>query len=348
MSLSSLPPLISVVMPVYRSDDFLQESIESIINQTYRNFEFIIICDDPSERTREIIDKYRKEDNRIIVIYQKKEGIIASLNKGCSIAKGKYILRMDADDISLNNRLEIQVGYMENNPGVGLCGSWIETFGESNQIFKYYCDDSSIKANLIFSPSFAHPSVIIRKSVMDQNNFHYSEGYPHAEDYELWTKFSRVTHFSNIPQVLLKYRIHPTNIGVQFEEEQIKTAQIISLSLLNDLNIIPTKNEIELHYGILNNKYLNGDKHVLNIHQWLLMIDNANRKEKRFPIEELSNILAKKWYECCKMNVNNGLFIWKKFWKSPLSKKVNLNMKEKSKFFIACILKGVTLKKIFT
>ena len=109
------PPKISVLMPIYKGDEYLSAAVDSILNQTFSDFEFIIICDDPTEKTRQILDKYKQSDSRIRVYYQEREGLVNSLNRGCSLAQGEYIARMDADDISLPERFEKQVKFLDSN-----------------------------------------------------------------------------------------------------------------------------------------------------------------------------------------------------------------------------------------
>ena len=133
-----MEPIISVVMPVYNGDKYLQEAIESILNQTEGDFEFIIINDGSTDDSPALIDKYRELDSRIKVITQENKGLISSLNTGIDEAKGKYIARMDADDVSLPERFRTQLEYMEKNSKIGACGSWAKVFDEGrNHLIKH-------------------------------------------------------------------------------------------------------------------------------------------------------------------------------------------------------------------
>lgn len=140
--------VISVVMSVYNAEKYLDEALQSILNQ---NFEFIIINDGSTDKSLEIIEKYKYQDTRIVLISRENRGLIASLNEGIELAKGKYIARMDADDISLPNRFEEQLKIMENDKEIVVCGSWINVFGENrkDKVSKYFEHDKQIKANLI-------------------------------------------------------------------------------------------------------------------------------------------------------------------------------------------------------
>lgn len=211
-------PLVSVVMPVYNADEYLAESIESILSQTFSNIEFIIICDSPSVNTITIIDKYQSCDKRIQVIYQKRAGLISSLNKGFSIARGKYIARMDADDISHPDRLQKQVSFMDMNPECSLVGSHIEYIDESGKFLGYWDADiktknaQDVKKRLPIKNCIAHPTVMIRQCII--NKYPYDPSQINAEDYDVWLRMaSDSLLLCKLPEFLLKYRKQPLSVS---------------------------------------------------------------------------------------------------------------------------------------
>lgn len=204
---------ISVVMPVYNAEKYIGEAIESILNQTYRDFEFIIINDGSTDKTKEIIDLY--SDSRIVYLEnEQNSGIVVTLNKGLDFATGEYIARMDADDIAVDNRLEKQIIYMEKNKDVGLLGTGIHIFGENNESTDrvFTTDSKQLKAELIFNSCIAHPTVMIRKDILIQNKMRYNSEFAGAEDYCLWWDISKVSNISTLPDILLNYRIHSSQI----------------------------------------------------------------------------------------------------------------------------------------
>jgi len=148
-------------MPVFNEDATLQEAVESILHQTRQDFELILIDDGSTDHTPEILDNYSDHDQRIRVFHQSHSGLIRSLNKGLELAKGKYLARMDADDISLPERLEKQTAYLENNPEVGVCGTWAKKFGLTNkhQTIKMPASPEEIKSGLLFNNTLIHPTV---------------------------------------------------------------------------------------------------------------------------------------------------------------------------------------------
>ncbi len=202
-------PVVSVVMPAYNAEKYLREAIESILSQTFTDFEFIIINDGSTDRTKEIIFSY--DDPRIVYIEnEKNSGICVTLNKGLDVARGKYIARMDSDDISIPNRLEVQVKYMDANPDVGASGSDVEFFGEgiSPYVFTQLHTSEECVAGLLYNSCFAHPSVIIRKNTIDSNDLRYKDEFRGLEDYELWWQIAKYAKLNNIAEPLLRYRHH--------------------------------------------------------------------------------------------------------------------------------------------
>ena len=232
-------PLVTVLMPVYNGKKYLEEVIKSILNQTFRDFEFLIIDDGSTDNSVEIMGLFN--DARIRIERNKTNlGLIKTLNKGFGLSKGKYIARMDCDDISLPKRLSVQVNFMEKHPEIGVCGSWIKVIGLKKFINKYFQKHEELKANLLFSTSFAHPSVIIRKELIDKYNLEYDEQYKHAEDYELWSRMVGHTNMANINKVLFHYRMHPTSISKKNSSEQVENSNNVRLGLLGKLGLMPS------------------------------------------------------------------------------------------------------------
>lgn len=206
-SLKNQNILISVILPVYNGEKYLVEAIESILTQTHENFEFIIINDGSTDNTLKIIEKYREKDNRIVLISRENKGLARSLNEGINLSKGQYIARMDADDISIDIRLETQINFIRNN--------------ELDIIGSHYIviDDNNVKERVVFMPikeelislqflntvPVAHPSVMFNKEFLLQHKLEY-EDMP-AEDYHLWSHmYSLGASFSNCDDFLLLYR----------------------------------------------------------------------------------------------------------------------------------------------
>ncbi|MFZ2072737.1 MAG: glycosyltransferase family 2 protein [Minisyncoccia bacterium] len=270
-----MTPLVSVLMPAYNAEKYIGEAIESILNQTFTDFELIISDDLSIDKTWEVIQDYAKKDKRIS-IYKNKKNLYIAENRNVLVrkAKGKYIAWQDADDISLVDRIEKQYEFMEQNPRVGIIGGYLQFFDEKGikSIRKYATTDSELRKNIFrFSP-VAQPTAMIRSECFKKTGL-YNPKYPPAEDIDMSFRIGSCFEFSNIPQITLKYREH-------FNSSTFKKLKKIELSTLevrwqNSVNpkykmglidyvynviqylsifIVPTKIKIELFNLIRNVK----------------------------------------------------------------------------------------------
>jgi hypothetical protein len=242
-------PQVSVLLPVYNAQDYLRESIDSILNQSFTDFELIIINDGSTDRSQEIIDSYT--DPRIRLIDQDNAGLPVSLNRAIAIAKGQYLARQDADDVSLPNRLAEQVRFMEANPSCGLLGTWAQIL-EANAItdreLNHPCDNGEIQIKLMFYNCFVHSSVMIRKESLDVAGIYPEDPakFP-PEDYDLWLRIAQNFQVANLSKTLLQYRELPGSISRQKLDLMQARARLMSTHALDSLlNKAATVREIEL------------------------------------------------------------------------------------------------------
>ncbi|KKS02247.1 MAG: Glycosyltransferase, group 2 family [candidate division WWE3 bacterium GW2011_GWF2_41_45] len=213
-------PNVSVVMGVYNGEKYLHEAIESVLNQTYRNFEFIIVNDGSTDNTEKIILRYKNKDDRIKYLKNKLNvGQSKTWNLAIDKSRGKYIARMDADDICLSNRFEEQIKFLNNNPNIDVLGTQYFIIN-ANEI-------KSIKSSLVprdlrdAKPSVHHPTCILKKELFVKFG-KYNSKFDGAEDLELWYRFySNGVNFYNINKYLFKYRIHGNNVSVKKIKRQV-------------------------------------------------------------------------------------------------------------------------------
>jgi len=217
-------PLVSVLVTVYNRENFLGEAIESIINQTYKNIEIIIVNDGSTDRTEEIIRSYMKKDERIILLNNNENiGIPKSENKALAVARGKYIARLDSDDIALPERIQTQVEFMESHPEIGVLGSnafLIDEVGKvQGQTHLFERHELIHWTMLIRGCPMVHPSVMFRRKIDNEPVF-YNENYCAADDWELWSRLINKTKFQNLRLPLVYYRDHKGNISKIKRDEQ--------------------------------------------------------------------------------------------------------------------------------
>lgn len=205
-----MKPLISVIMPAYNAEKYIAKAIQSILDQTYTNYELIIIDDASTDNTWEIIQSFKRKDRRIVTLRNKiNQKLGTSLNKCILKSKGKYIARMDADDWSFLNRLHIQYEYMESNPKVGMSGGAMMICDDKLIVQgkrEYKLVDGDIRKRIFLYSPFSHPTVIFRKSILTKSGL-YDKRYNPAEDYELYFRIGKFAEFGNLPQALIKYRV---------------------------------------------------------------------------------------------------------------------------------------------
>lgn len=330
---------VTVLMPVYNGEPYLSKAIESVLNQTFTDFEFLIINDGSTDNSVEIIESYG--DSRICLIHNKTNaGLVFTLNKGLDLAQGEYIARMDSDDISLPERLERQAELMDRNPAVGISSAWIKLFGAGySEIWRYPADDASIKARLIFESVIMHPAVIIRKEVLAKHGLYYSSDVSYAQDYDLWVRCAKYTRFANIDEVLLKYRMHDKKVGNVHKDEQRNTANQIRMQQLQALGIEPTTTEATLHNDLGRWLFQPTMEFVEAVEAWLSKLQEANAKSRQYPAPAFSIILAERWYAACCCATKFGIWTWRTFMGSPLSRYARLSLKSMVEFAIKCVLR---------
>ncbi|WP_131538478.1 glycosyltransferase family 2 protein [Pedobacter nototheniae] len=287
--------LLTVLMPVHNGEKYLKETINSILNQTLTKFEFLIINDGSIDRSEEIINSFT--DPRITYIKnEQNKGIVATLNIGLELSRGKYIARIDADDIALPTRLEKQMDYMQSNPSCKMCGSQaiaINENGEKMYKLRRPFFSEEIKVNHLFRNSFIHPSVMFDSKIAKE--FKYDIEYQYAEDYYLFSQIALNYEVANLNENLLLYRIHAENITskkrVEMNQSEMKTINYLLSNLFGEK--VPEAN-ILIHHSFLTRNFDNIDMHKIEMH--LLKIKNSNQKKQSYNNTLLEIMLQKEWF----------------------------------------------------
>lgn len=204
---------VSVITPAYNAEKYIGAAIDSILTQTFSEFEFIIIDDCSTDKTWDIICQYAAKDSRIIAVKNEKNlGIAGNRNKGVSLAQGKYIVWQDADDISLSIRVEKQYQFLETHPEVGIVGGFLHFFDEEkeNGFRKYKADDLSLRKRIFRYSPVAQPASMIRKQCLEEVG-EYNLAYPPAEDIDMSFRIGEKYQFANLQEVMIHYREHPNS-----------------------------------------------------------------------------------------------------------------------------------------
>ncbi len=216
-------PTVSVLMGVYNGEAFLAEAIESILHQTMKDFEFVIVDDGSTDGTGEILRRYAAADARVRVVTRGHEGLIASLNFGRGIAQGKYIARMDADDVAFPDRLAKQIAFLDAHPNVAVVGGAIQMINDRGVVLETIAlpqSDDAIKELLLRENAMAHVTAVIRRDVLNAVGG-YRRAFAQAEDYDLWLRVADQHELANLPDVLMHCRTRPDSVSVRFRKQQV-------------------------------------------------------------------------------------------------------------------------------
>lgn len=289
-------PLVSVIMSTLNTDEqFLKEAINSILNQSYRNLEFIIIVDGGED---DLFIKNNFNDYRIKIYKHKKTmGLPASLNEAIKYSKGKYVVRMDSDDISLTDRIRIQINYMENHGDIDICSTYYKNFGDINKNVKErFINSNEVKSKLFFTNIIAHPSVVFRKSSIEKYNLFYNVEYTYSQDFEMWNRKKEVK-IGIIPRICLKYRVHSKQIGSAKKNMQNSFYYRILTDNLKKIGL----NENYLNLILI----LNGRKKSKNykeIDKFIKLLLEKNKEYKLYNQRSFNRVLKRQYLVFCVKN----------------------------------------------
>ena len=242
-------PRVSIVMPVFNGEKYLREAMDSILAQTFTDWEFIIINEFGSnDKATAILEEYAQNDPRIAVVQNKERlGIAASMNIGLDMAQGEYIARMDADDISMPERLKKQVEFMDSHPEIDICGIKPKLFGESCWDWKVESDPGILKSCILFFTPFVHPTVMIRTARLNQFKLRYDAQYRYTEDYDFFARASENLIFTNIQDAsLYHYRMHSKNATTAGGNQGIMLYRGVTKRLLEMCGLTLTEHEVDI------------------------------------------------------------------------------------------------------
>lgn len=333
-----MSPKVTVLMPVYNGERYLREAIDSVLCQTFRNFEFLIINDGSTDGTVGIVNSFT--DPRIRLVHNETNlGRCATPNKGLDMAQGEYIARMDCDDISLPTRLEKQVDFLNANPDVGLCGTWIRLFMGAENIIEYPLTHDAIKCQLLLGCQLAHSSVMLRKNVFTDHQLYYDVNCKLAEDYDLWTRSSYVTHLANIPEILVKYRWHTEQISQVEADALDKYSSDIRMRHLSTSLIITPENEARINELFYLKGYIPGEDKLIKGNELFCYLRSENNKKLVFSKGIFNSLLSDRWFELCNASCSIGYSAWENYLRSELRHSNNISLKRELVLLIKCLLR---------
>ena len=312
MNGGSMKNRIGVLMPVYNAEPYIKEAIDSILNQTYSNFDFYIINDGSSDKSDEIIRSYTDERIHYLVNDQNR-GLVYTLNRGLDLIENEFIARMDNDDIAFPDRFEKQLKFMDSHQNIVACGSQVQYFGTSDIIPEYPLNHDEIKARFITANAIVHPTAFIRSEFINEQNIRYDEEHTYLEDYNFWLDVSRKGKLANHPEILLKYRWHGQNMTAEGTEKRQDRYKKIYHFILEELGIEPTEERKQLHLELsLRTKSI---QDVSRLYRHIQLILSQNKDLNIYPQKELKIVLEKLWDKIFFKVRDSGLRQTFRYWK---------------------------------
>jgi len=300
-------PAVSVIMAVYNGERHLAEAVDSILTQTFTDFEFIIVDDGSTDGTPGILRSYALEDKRITILTNTaNKGRSFARNRAMERASSELIAVMDADDVSLPERIEKLVAFMRGHPEVTVCGGALSIYDSPDEIWRPPTEHEAIRANLLFESSINHAVSIYRKAQVSKYAGGYDISMPLAQDYDLWARLSMnpAVRFANLPEILYRYRCSGRNAeDLKFQQRKAK-ANLVRQKLLRHIGLSPSKEEFAAHLALSlwSKKLSRAD--LWACQKWLgKLYAAALAAEPAYDRKTLERTLKRRWLSLCANNI---------------------------------------------
>ena len=286
-------PEISVVMPVYNAKAYVAEAVQSVLRQTYRNLELVVIDDGSTDDSLGIVQQF--DDRRIAIAKNSQNiGLVATLTKGLALSRGNFIARMDADDISEPERLAKQLHFLRGHPKVDIVGGAIHFFGSIRRPYTHVfpTDHEDIRVAMLFYCPLAHPALMFRRSLVDRNLLSYSDDFRHAEDYHLWSQLLQSVRAANIRDLVLHYRLHTTQVSSEHVSPQYRVSKKVRELLLDRAGVDQTQADVDLHESIVREHFGSDAAYINRVALWFEKIELANQASRFWDRGALHRLFA--------------------------------------------------------
>jgi glycosyltransferase involved in cell wall biosynthesis len=317
-------PKVSVIVPLFNKRQFISEALDSVLNQTFSDFELIVVDDCSTDGSQDVVKAFK--DPRIRFYQNEKNiGTAGIANKLIDLSRGEYIVRMDADDIAPEYRIQVQVDFMNNHPEIGASSGWMQTFGKESVLWSIPETHEELKARMLFKTPLFQPAAIFRSSVLTEKSLRYDCQSPNiAEDWLFFYRLSKETKMANLPLVLNHYRVGDENLTIRHKNTFYEARYFLYSRVFDDLGLPIDK--IDVHFltkpYIVPGKKME-NKMVAEFYYWLQYLKNYNQKTEKFTELYFEKEIQARWDRFFFMVADIDLTCLYEYWK--LQKKLNLN-----------------------
>lgn len=305
MSPSTSLPLVSVVLPVYNAGPYLAEAIESILNQTLKELELLVVDDCSTDDSLAVARRYEAADSRVRVLAAPQNlGRSYVDNWGQDQARAPYIAKMDADDIARPHRLQTQYNFLESHPEVALTSCNLQTFGHTNIVFTYPISADEVRSFLLFNMPVGNPAVFFRRTLITESGLRYDETIKETfgEDYEFVARVVRVATVVNQPEILLNYRTFPANVKAEFHARRTEKSNQIRERVLRQAGFTYSDRELQIHNTIAHYPFALGNITLTEVDAWFGSLLAQNERLRYASPAVFRRLLAERWFMTCYHN----------------------------------------------
>lgn len=342
--MNNLKPQITVLMSVYNGEKYVVDAVESVLSQTFNDFEFLIFEDCSKDNSLSILREYAKKDSRInLIANETNQGLTANLIQGMNIAKGTYLARMDADDICLPERFEEQVTYLNKHQDISLLGSSVIFFDDSGYEFVGYqpLAHDQIKVELLLGYTMMHPSVMMRLGDFRKHNLNYDISFRYSQDFDLWVRAIALLKYANIKEPLLKMREHANKISRELKPQQKLLSDKIRENQYSKLDLQFSVNEKKILDNNSTGLPLTNQQDFNTLERCFKKIVKHNRNVKIYNHDillfKIQNNLRHQYYDCLINKNRTGLSIWRSSFKLVSTSNFHLQLKIITRSFLTSI-----------
>jgi len=337
-------PLVSVLLPCYNTEQYVEETIDSLLGQTYSNFEIVAINDCSTDSTLDILNRLAQKDDRIKVFSNENNlKLIKTLNKGVGLCRGEFIARMDADDIALPERLEKEVRFLQENPDHDIVSTQFATFRTGSKKLSPHSNptkNEELKAYLLFKSGICHPASMMRKRLFTELNLSFEEEYLHVEDYALWSKAIYKTKLGNIGgEPLLLYRVHKSQVSSLYEDLQTENKKKVFKIHCEYLGLDKSDEAIDIYASVAEAVPTQSSlSYLKKCEDFMLSLIEKNKRESFCSQCFLEDMLSLHWIRLC-ANSRLGFKVMKTCFLSSLYKEEVYSGRDKLVLFVKCLFR---------